>query len=131
MKISEMRDDDLVKLYIALRDRRAMRKAEYEAEDAPDIQKMDKIEGLLLHRLDKSGVESMRTAYGTAYRSTKSYTSVADWDVFVNYVRENEAWELLTHGANKTAVEQYRATNEDLPPGINMRTEVVVNFRRS
>jgi hypothetical protein len=129
-KATELRDDELVKLYIALRDRRAKRAADFKLEDTPDELKMDKIEALLLGRMQASGAESVRTKFGTAYRTTKSYASVADWDAFRRFVQENDAWELLTRGANKTAVEQYKAANEDLPPGVNMRTEVVVNFNR-
>lgn len=131
MKITELRDDELVKLYIGLRDRRAKRKAEYELDDAPDQTKMDKIEGILLHRMQESGQESVRTAAGTAYKTTKVYSSVADWDSLLGFIKDHDAWEMLTRGVNKTAVEQYRAANDDLPPGVNMRTEVVVNFRRS
>jgi hypothetical protein len=128
---TELRDDELVKIYIGLRDRRAKRKAAYEQDDAPDATKMDKIEGILLHRMQESGQESVRTAAGTAYKTTKSYCSVADWDAILRFVQEHGAWEMLTRGVNKSAVEQYKAVTEDLPPGVNMRTEVVVNFRRS
>lgn len=130
-KITELRDDELVKLYIGLRDRRAKRKAEYELDDAPDEAKMEKIEGILLHRMQESGQESVRTAAGTAYKTTKVYTSVADWDSLIAFIKQHDAWEMLTRGVNKTAVEQYKAANDDLPPGVNLRTEVVVNFRRS
>ena len=130
-KVNELRDDELVKLYIALRDRRTKRKAAYEAEDKPDSKKMETIEGLLLQRLTASGAESVRTACGTAYKTTKSYASVADWDAFLTFVKQHGAWEMLTRGANKTAVEQYRAASDDVPPGVNLHTEVVVNFRRT
>lgn len=126
-----LRDDELVRLYIGLRDRRAKRKAAYEQDDAPDAAKMDKIEGLLLRRMQESGQESVRTAAGTAYKTSKNYASVADWDVLLQFVQEHGAWEMLTRGVNKSAVEQYKAVAEELPPGVNMRTEVVVNFRRS
>jgi hypothetical protein len=129
--VVELRDDELVKLYIGLRDRRAKRKAAYETEDAPDAKKMDKIEGILLKRMQDSGQESVRTSNGTAYKSIKRFTSVGDWESLLTYVRNNDAWELLTRGVSKSAVEQYRAVNEDVPPGVNMRTEVTVNFLRS
>jgi len=130
-KVTDLRDDELVKVYIALRDRRAKRKAAFEEEDAPDNDKMEKIEGILLRRMQESGQESVRTAAGTAYKTTKHYTSVADWDAFLDFVKRNDAWEMLTRGVNKTAVEQFKAANEDIPPGVSLRSEVVVNFRRT
>lgn len=131
MKVNELRDDELVRLYIGIRDRRAMRKAGYSNEDADDKARQDKIEGVMLQRFQAAGVESVRTAFGTAYKSTRSSARVADKDAFMGYVRGNDAWELLETRASKEAVEQYVAENEELPPGINWREEVTVNFNRS
>jgi hypothetical protein len=49
----------------------------------------------------------------------------------MTHVRENDDWALLEVRASKSAVEQYRENNNDLPPGISMREERVVNVRRS
>lgn len=130
MKVSEMRDDELVALYIQLRDRRAQRKGAYDIDDAGDKQKQEKIEALLLHRFQLSGIESVKTAMGTAYKSTRTSATVADWDMFFDFVKEGEAWELIEHRASKEAVVQYKAANDELPPGINWRSEVVINVRR-
>ena len=129
--ITTLRDDDLVKVYIALRDRRALRKAAFEAEDSVDDHKMDKIEGIMLRRLSESGHESVRTAFGTAYKVTKTRASVADWDSLIKFIIANDAWELLTRAVSKTAVEQHRQVSGEIPPGVNISAEVVVNFLRS
>jgi hypothetical protein len=55
---------------------------------------------------------------------------VADWDAFLDHVRENEAWEMLERRVNKTAVEQFKSVEGDLPPGVNWAETQVVNFRR-
>ena len=52
MKVSDLKTSDLTLIYIQLRDRRAQRKAAYEAEDAADKAKQEKIEGVLLAKLD-------------------------------------------------------------------------------
>lgn len=131
-KLTELDDAALVQFYIALRERRAKRKAAYEADDVDDKTKQDKIENELLRRLNERGADvvSIR-GIGTAYRTTRSSASVADWDSLLDYVRNNDAWELLNHSVNKTAVEQFKAANEDLPPGVNWSSTVVVNFRRN
>ena len=56
--------------------------------------------------------------------------SVADWDAVLDHIRENDAWEMLERRVNKTAVEQFKAVNDDLPPGVNWSETQVVNFRR-
>lgn len=129
--VNELREDQLVQLYIGLRDRRAKRKAEFEGVDKPDAAKMDQIEGVLLRRMQETGAESVRTKFGTAYKTTKSFASVADWDSLLDYVRGSSAWELLYKNVSKKAVEQHAVEHGEPPPGINMRSEVVVNFMRS
>lgn len=132
MKLSEARTADLAKIYIQLRDRRAQRKAKYDAEDADDKAKQERIEADLLRRFNEEGIESVRTEFGTAYKTTRRSATVADWDALLNtYIIPNKAWEMLEHRASKTAVEQYRDANNALPPGINWSETVVVNVKRS
>jgi hypothetical protein len=130
--LTELKDSDLVGLYIQLRDRRAQRKAAYEHDDATDKGKQERIEGELLRRFQERGADSVSAkGIGTAYKSVRSTASVADWDSFLGYVRENEAWELIAHSCAKSSVQEFKAANDDLPPGISWREEVVVNVRRS
>jgi len=132
MKLSEAPDDKLIASYIKIRDARAQRKAAYDVEDSEDKQKQDKLESEMIARLNSRGAKSISTNFGTAYKASRTSATVADWDAFFNnYVVPNQAWELLEHRASKAAVEQFRAANDDVPPGINWREEITVNFRRS
>lgn len=127
MKLSEA-----VSLYIQMRDKKAQMKADFEASIAPLNEKMDKLEAKLLDVFNKTGMDSVKTEFGTAYATTRTTASVADREAFMEYVKANEEWALLEVRTSKTAVEQYRAANDnDLPPGINLREERVVNIRRS
>ena len=127
MKLSEA-----VSLYIQLRDKKAQMKAEFDALVAPVQEKMDKLEAKLLDVFNQTGMDSVKTEFGTAYATTRSSASVADRDTFMDFVKANEEWALLEVRVSKTAVEQYRSANDDeLPPGVNIREERVVNIRRS
>jgi len=126
MKLSEA-----VSIYIKMRDKKAQMKAEFDASVAPLNEKMEKLEAKLLDVFNKTGIDSVKTEFGTAYTTTRVTASVADREIFMTHVRENDDWALLEVRASKTAVEQYRETNDDLPPGISMREERVVNVRRS
>lgn len=128
--VSELNNEQLVKLYIGLRDRRAERKRAYEKDDESDKAKQEKIEGLLLRRFQEDGVESVRTASGTAYKSIRSTATVADSDLFLSFVVKNDLWNLLEKRCSKSDVEQYKAEHEALPPGINYSEVVHVNVRR-
>jgi len=130
-KLNELGDSALLKLYIGLRDRRAERKAAFMADDEGDKTKQDKIEAEVLRRFQERGIDNMSArGIGTAYRSTRASATVADWDSFLKHVQQEEAWELLERRVNKTAVEQFKAANDDLPPGVNWSETQVVNFRR-
>jgi predicted nuclease with TOPRIM domain len=126
MKLSEA-----VELYIRLRDRKAEMKAEYEAKVEEVVRKMDTLEAKLLEVFQKTGTDSVKTPAGTAYTSVRSSVSTADKQAFLDFVRENNEWGLLDVRPLKAGVEQFRSINDDLPPGINLREERVVNIRRS
>lgn len=121
-----MKMSEIVKRYVELRDKRAQLKAESAELKA----EMDQIESKLLAAFDKLGVDSAKTPFGTAYTTTNTSAKVADKEVFMNFVRDTEQWELLETRAAKLAVEHYKEINGDLPPGISWQQETVVNVRQ-
>jgi hypothetical protein len=113
-----------------MRDEAAELKRKYQEEaDAVKV-KMDKIEAALLLAMDATGIESVRVDGGTAYINTQTSATVADRETFLNFCKEKDEWTLMDVRAAKSAIAQYKTTNNDLPPGINWRAERVVNFRR-
>lgn len=127
MKLSEA-----VTLYIQLRDKKAQMKSDFDASVAPINEKMDKLEAKLLDVFNKTGMDSVKTEHGTAYTAVRTTASIADREAFMEFVKANEEWSLLEVRASKTAIEQFRDSNDDtLPPGVNIRSERVVNIRRS
>jgi hypothetical protein len=126
-----MKLDELVAMYIELRDTKASLKNDYEGKVKMVDEKLNKIEAKLLEVFDQLGTESVKTGHGTAYKTTRSFASVADRDTFMQFVKDGDHWSMMEIRAAKTAVEQYKAANDELPPGINWREEVVVNIRRT
>lgn len=127
MKLSEA-----VTLYIQLRDKKAQMKSDFDASVAPLNEKMEKLEAKLLDVFNKTGMDSVKTEHGTAYTAVRTTASVADREAFMDFVKANEEWSLIEVRAAKTAIEQFRDNNDnELPPGINIRSERVVNIRRS
>lgn len=122
--------EELVGKYIALRDKKAKIRAEYQEKVSGVDAAMEKLEGILLQNFQALGVDSVKTKVGTAYTSTRSKASVADWEAFLGFVKEHEAWEMLERRASKSAVDNYRAAHDEIPPGLNLREEITVNIRR-
>jgi|TARA_R100000093_G_C1889225_1_gene56409 hypothetical protein len=130
-KANDMDDATLVKLFIALRDRRARRKADYQLDDVGDKEKQEKIEVEFLKRFNKRGIDNVSArGIGTAYRSVRASAKVADWDSLLEFIKKESAWEMLERRVSKVAVEQFKAETDDLPPGVDWGETQVINFRR-
>lgn len=125
-----MKLNDLVEKYIQLRDKRAEVRKAYTDRVAKIDSLMEKIEGMLLKVFNETGMDAVKTEFGTAFKSVRSSSTVADWDVFRTYVIAKDAWELLEHRCSNAAVAQHKEANGELPPGVNWREEVVINVRR-
>lgn len=123
--------DTLVEGYIKARDKKAEYKAAYEKQVAALDSWMTQAEQVILATLNEIGSDSCKTPFGTAYKQERTSATVADWDSTLSFIQANALWTMLERRVNKTAVEEYVAANEDLPPGVNWRREVVVNVRRS
>lgn len=133
MKLNEAPDDLLIANYVKLRDARAQRKKAFEAEDAVDKGRQEKIEIEILRRLNERGTDSTSSrTHGTAYRLVRTSCNVADWDAYFNqFVVPNQAWDFIERRANKTMVEAYRDEhNGELPPGLNWSEVAAIGFRR-
>ena len=120
----------IVTKYIQLRDKKGELKAEYDAKVSKIDEVMDKVEAKLLQHFAETGLESVRTDAGTAYKSSRVSATVADWDSLLSHILATEDYQLLEHRVSKKAVEEFKAVNDDLPPGVNWREEVIVNIRR-
>jgi hypothetical protein len=121
----------LVERYVQLRDKKAELKAKYDGEVAHIERALEKCEQYMLAHLNEQGAESVKTKAGTFYKTQRTSVTVADWDAYFSWLRENDMWSMLEHRANKSAVEEYKAVHDDLPPGLNWRAEHVINVRRS
>ena len=131
MKVSDVDDASLLKLFIGLRDRRAKRKADYEADDASDKDKQLLIEIEFLRRFNERGIDNVSSReHGTAYRSTRSSVTVEDPDTFMNHVTSNKAWELLDVRAKKKSCQDYQEHHGALVAGTKYSETQVLNFRR-
>jgi hypothetical protein len=126
-----MKMSELVGKYVELREQRAQHKAEFDMKVAKIDQVLEKIEAKLLEVFEQTGMDSVKTEFGTAYSSNRSTASVADKEAFMEFVKSNDEWPLLEVRANKSSVEQFKEEHGELPPGVNWRVERVVGVRRS
>jgi hypothetical protein len=126
-----MKTSEMIAKYITLRDK----KSELEAAHKESVKRinevMKKIESMIMAQFNETGEESAKTAAGTAYKTTQTSAKVADRDAFLDFVRASEAWGFIENRVNKTAVEEYLAEHEELPPGVDVNRAYTINIRRS
>lgn len=123
--------DEIVDRYVKLRDRKDEISKAAKDQIAVIDAAMKRCEAYILDHFQKTGQTSAGTASGTAYIAPVTSATVADWDALLNWIRTNNGWQFLDHKVNKTAVIEFKAANDDLPPGVNWREESVVRIRRS
>lgn len=121
----------IIDRYVKLRDKKSQMDAAHKEALSPINLAMDRLEGAILERLNQQGVESVRTTAGTAYKSTTVSVTVADKQIFQRWLIENGQWEMADIRAAKTNVAEYRAANDDIPPGLNYRESLSVGIRRA
>lgn len=117
--------------YVLLRDGLKGADDDHKKKTAGAREYMKRLEGFFLENLNASGSESVRTAAGTVYRTTRRSATVADADVFRKYVAENEAFDLVDFRANAPAVDEYISENGAPPPGVNFQLSITVGVRRA
>lgn len=125
------RVDDIVAAYVRLRDLKSELKAQQAEAMKPYDEALAKLEAEALQILSDTGVESMKTSAGTVYKSVATSATVQDKSAFMDYIREHLAFDLLDVRANKTAVQDFVTENQDTPPGVVIRREMKVGFRRA
>jgi len=121
---------DVIRTYMKLRDQKAAIEAETKERVADLKAKMEKLEAYLKAQMDAQGLTSFKSDYGTAFLTTTDYANVADWDAVLNFIRDNEAFDMLEKRVSKIAVRGYIEQSKAVPPGINYGTKLEVNIRK-
>ena len=123
--------DNVVRAYIAKRDILEKTASEHRAQEAALRAELETIESWLLRQMYRDGVEGYNTPHGTAYHTKYTSVTVADWPTILAYARENDAFDLIKPGVNKTAVVQLLDAGGALPPGVKYSEGKRVAVRRA
>lgn len=122
---------EIVEKYIQCRDKKAEYKAEYDQKVAKLDEAMEKMESKFLELFSATGMESIRTEFGTVYTSSRISCKVADKEVFMEYVIKNQEWPLLEVKPARLAVQEYKEATDVLPPGLDWTVERTIRVNRS
>ena len=120
-----------VEQYVAVRDAIKAMEDKHKEELAALIETQNLLTTWLQDFLATSGAQSIKTAQGTVYASTRYSASLADPQAFMDYVITNNAFDLMDRKANATAVRDFVETHKSLPPGVNLNAIRTVGVRRA
>ncbi len=122
---------EVIDKYVALRDQKRTMVREHEEALKPIDDKLNKIETWLLGRMNEDGVENYKTEFGTAYKTIKTSVTMADRDMFKDFVFSSSVplWNLVDFRASKKGVEEFLEDSEEIPPGLNITRVTTVNVR--
>jgi len=122
-----------VQKYIQIRNELAEIRKTFQAVEVALKADLEDISFEILNISDELGVDSLKTEYGTAYRSVKSSYRVLDWEMYLQWAEEHGALHTIQKRVTKTAVDEIVEADldGDLPPGLDLYTEVTINIRKS
>ena len=122
--------DTVIDTYLKLRNKKEAIESETKEKVKGIKDNMAKLEGWIKEQADKQGVKSFKTDHGTAFLTTTDFAQVADWDVVLDYIKTNDAFDMLEKRVSKTAVRGYIEKNKTVPSGVNYGTRIDVNVRK-
>ena len=123
--------DRLVKAYVKMRDKRAELSKQYEAEDSKIAEQMELVEAELMKLCKEIGADSVKTQYGTVYRSVKTRYETTDWDSMYKFIQEHNIPQVLVKSINGANMKQFLDENPTLMPvGMNINNKYTVKVLR-
>lgn len=129
---TELNLDELVKIYLTIRNEREKLESSWKVKDGELEQEMKLLEQSMLTVCNDTNASSIRTESGTVIRSLKERFTTNDWDNFKKFVLDNEAIDLLERRIHQGNFKEFMAEHKDegLPPGVNVMREFTIVVRK-
>lgn len=128
-----MDTEKLISAYIKLRDARAENKQAFDEADAEFERKLNMIESKLLELSKELGLDSMKTASGTAFKVVKTRYWAPDWESFYDWIDDHtdDPYALLEKRIHQSNFKQFMEENPDVAPPVNADSRYSITVRRS
>ena len=129
---NELDLEELVKIYLTIRNERDRIEAQWELEDKELEGEMAVLERRMLVVCNENNASSIRTESGTIIRKLSERYTVADGEVFRKFVLENEAVDLFEARIHQGNFKEFISERKDagLPPGVNVMREFGITVRK-
>lgn len=123
--------DTLARVYRKMQTKIQQMTAVYETEVEVLKAQQEVVKTALKDQMLALGVKSVNTAEGTVILSTKTRYSTQDWDAFKEFMKENDALDLLEKRIAQTNMATFLQENPTLvPPGLKSNSEYAISVRK-
>lgn len=128
----ELKLDDYVKAYLAIRNQRDNLKRDYDLADQELKGQLAKLEEVLLGECNNINADSIKTGSGTVIKTLRESFVCSDWDGFKSFVMENGLIELLQQRLHNGNLKEHMVSHgsDGLPPGINSIREYSIVVKK-
>lgn len=138
--------NELVSVYRKIREHKSKITREYK-DSVGELDEQMKAVSVEIHKtLDELGMESVKTASGTAFKTTKDFVNVQDIEEFREFLSaeaaggdadlaaklyDNFPWHFFTKAISKDAVKTFMKGNEGrAPDGVAYDQQIEVQIRK-
>ena len=130
--VNEMTVEDLVGIYVKVRDAREEHEAVFKEKDSEFQEQLEILSARILEICNEQEADSIKTKAGTVTRRVTTRYWTSDWDSMYQFIQEHDAPFLLEkriHGGN---MKEFLQENPDvLPMGLQVDSKYTVVVRRS
>lgn len=124
--------NQLVKVYIKIRDVKDRKVKEHEDEILALDQQLDIVEQALLDICKQTGQDGGKTEHGSFTRTVKTRYWTSDWDSMYQFIKTHDAPELLERRIHQGNFKEFLQENPDkMPQGMNVDSRYSVTVRRA
>lgn len=124
--------NQLVKVYIKIRDAKERKVKQHEEEIALLEQQLDVVEQELLAICKATGQDGGKTENGSFTRTVKTRYWTSDWDSMYQFIKNHDAPELLERRIHQGNFKEFLQDNPDkMPEGMNVDSRYSITVRRA
>lgn len=124
--------NQLVKVYIKIRDAKERKVKQHEEELALLDQQLDTVEQELLAICKATGQDGGKTEHGSFTRTVKVRYWTSDWDSMYQFIKDHDAPELLERRVHQGNFKEFLQDNPDkMPQGMNVDSRYSITVRRA
>lgn len=126
-----MNAEQLVTVYIKMRDARQKLQKEFDDADSRIKEQQDQVTQALLELCKDTGADGLRTAAGNVFKTVKTRYWTSDQKSLKEFILDNDAFELLENRIHQTNMKNFLEEHPDkFPKGLNIDSRYSVTVRR-